>query len=691
MNNLKHKDNPSLPPRIALKLEEKLTAQVLEAEVAVMSARLFAFLTQRFDEKDPVMGAALQFLAKQSEGASVQQPSIEGIVQRVSSKGTSSLSRLVGSLSLNNAELALLVLVGLAQHREGFGDVFASLHPRQQPYPTVTLAAQLLAKDLAPEEDFVALLKASSLFKKGLLKTQGAGPVFSLSITVDHAVWLVISKGQAGATFSCPDKDLTEFYQSWLNNPDVEHVIACVQHQLPCSIFIYGHDLKGALFRASSLAKYAGAKLLRFNCQENLGDEEAEGYIHFYWHCLLSGAIPLFNLGDKTLSPEFPAGLLDDYPLPVIFVGRAGNFPTIDQRITLSLVIDKLGVQSAKRVWSSVLPELAAASMQLAARYPSEPYEAQLVASSVREISRRQGTPISIDAVDAFFKHSRGANLPECVQLIRPTLSWTELVLPDVQHQQLTDAIDRLNVQHKVLDDWQFLARRRGARGVRMLFSGPPGTGKTLSAEVMAHTLNMDLLVVDISRVVSKWVGETEKNLASVFNQAEKMRAVLFFDEADAIFGKRTEVSDAHDKYANLETAYLLSRLESYDGLAILATNYRNNIDAAFIRRLDFVVEFREPSVAQRKRLWQCHVPKQAPLASDVNFAELANLYPMVGGEIRNAAAGAAYLAAAQQSSEEGKNTAVPSLIQIHQDHFIQAIRREYEKTGKAFREVKSP
>jgi SpoVK/Ycf46/Vps4 family AAA+-type ATPase len=188
----------------------------------------------------------------------------------------------------------------------------------------------------------------------------------------------------------------------------------------------------------------------------------------------------------------------------------------------------------------------------------------------------------------------------------------------------------------------------------------------------LAHSLSVDLLYVDISRVVSKWIGETEKNLAAIFETAERAQAVLFFDEADALFGKRTEVSDAHDRYANLETAYLLSRLERFEGLAILATNLRGNIDPAFIRRLEFAIDFEAPDRDERHLLWQVHVPRGAPLASDVDLRELSALYPVVGGFIRNAAAAAGFLAAG--------NGGV-----INRSHFIHAIRREYEKSGRVF------
>ena len=226
--------------------------------------------------------------------------------------------------------------------------------------------------------------------------------------------------------------------------------------------------------------------------------------------------------------------------------------------------------------------------------------------------------------------------------------------------------------QSRVLDDWGFLEGRPGARGVRLLFAGPPGTGKTLSAEVLAHELGVDLLIVDISRVVSKWIGETEKNLAEVFDAAERAQAVLLFDEADALFGRRTEVSDAHDRYANLETAYLLARLERFEGLAVLATNLRQNVDPAFVRRLEFAVDYEEPTAAEREALWRCHLPERAPLGPDVDLIQLAALYPVVGGVIRNAATAAGFLAAT-----EG--------VPISRRHLGRAIRREYEKAGKAF------
>ncbi|HEY0825189.1 MAG TPA: ATP-binding protein, partial [Ramlibacter sp.] len=257
------------------------------------------------------------------------------------------------------------------------------------------------------------------------------------------------------------------------------------------------------------------------------------------------------------------------------------------------------------------------------------------------------------------------------VQRIVPRAGWEALLLPPGARGQLDAAVRRVLQQITVLDDWGFAQGRSERRGVRMLFFGPPGTGKTLAAEVMARALGVDVLAVDLASLVSKWIGETEKNLAAVFDVAERSRALLLFDEADALFARRTDANDAHDRYANLETAYLLQRLERYEGVGVLTTNLRANLDSAFSRRFEFIVEFPEPDAAAREALWRLHLPAAAPLAEDTDLAELAAWYPISGAQIKNAALAAAFLAAAAGT-------------RIHQRHFLQAVEREYDKAGRA-------
>src|SRR5262249_48319725 len=200
--------------------------------------------------------------------------------------------------------------------------------------------------------------------------------------------------------------------------------------------------------------------------------------------------------------------------------------------------------------------------------------------------------------------------------------------------------------------------------------SGQSGTGKTMAAEVLARELGLDLYKIDLSTVVSKYIGETEKNLDRIFRAAQSSNAIIFFDEADALFGKRSEVKDAHDRYANIEVAYLLQKTEEYEGFVILATNLILNIDDAFKRRMNYTVEFPFPDEHHRELLWRGMFPPQTPLAKDLNFTFLARQFPMSGGNIKNAALAAAFLAAAEDST-------------VQMRHLIESVAREWQKLGK--------
>ncbi|WP_326642234.1 ATP-binding protein [Streptosporangium sp. NBC_01755] len=222
-----------------------------------------------------------------------------------------------------------------------------------------------------------------------------------------------------------------------------------------------------------------------------------------------------------------------------------------------------------------------------------------------------------------------------------------DLIVSAEARRQLTAALDRIRHAGRVLDDWGFARRHDGVRGTLILFHGPPGTGKSMAAAVLARTAGRPAYRVDLAALVSKYIGETEKNLAGVFDRAEEEDCILVFDEADAVFGRRTEVSDARDRYANQEVSYLLQRVERHRGVVILTTNLLGNLDSAFARRIDLQVEFPAPGVAERLALWRAVLPAALPVADGVDFAGLAERYALTGAEIRDAALDAAYLAAA--------------------------------------------
>jgi AAA+ superfamily predicted ATPase len=229
-------------------------------------------------------------------------------------------------------------------------------------------------------------------------------------------------------------------------------------------------------------------------------------------------------------------------------------------------------------------------------------------------------------------------------QRIEPRARWADLVLPEAQKQALKEIAVHVRQRSRVYDDWGFAAASSRGLGISALFAGPSGTGKTMAGEVLANELNLDLFRIDLSQVVNKYIGETEKNLRRVFDAAEDGGAILLFDEADALFGKRSEVKDSHDRYANIEVSYLLQRMEAYRGLAILTTNLKSALDTAFLRRLRFVVQFPFPDAAQRVEIWRRVFPAQAPTDS-LDFLQLARL-PVAGGNIRNMALNAAFVAA---------------------------------------------
>lgn len=268
-----------------------------------------------------------------------------------------------------------------------------------------------------------------------------------------------------------------------------------------------------------------------------------------------------------------------------------------------------------------------------------------------------------------------GHDLANLARKIEPLYRWKDIILPEDSLDQLSEICQRVGHRHKVLMEWGFEGKLSYGRGITALFAGPSGTGKTMAAEIIAADLGLDLYKIDISSVVSKYIGETEKNLDRIFTAAENANAILFFDEADALFGKRSEVRDSHDRYANIEISYLLQKMEEYDGIAILATNLRQNLDDGFVRRLAFTVQFPFPDEASRRKIWQGIWPQDLPReVPPDDLAYMGAQFRLSGGNIKNIALAAAFLAAEADAP-------------VNTNHLLQATRREYQKLGKELAE----
>lgn len=240
--------------------------------------------------------------------------------------------------------------------------------------------------------------------------------------------------------------------------------------------------------------------------------------------------------------------------------------------------------------------------------------------------------------------------------------------------ETLEHAIDQMNFRKQVYDNWHYTKKYPYGRGLSVLLFGAPGTGKSMCAQVIAHELNLELYRVDLSKVIDKYVGETEKSISMIFREAKKCNVVLFFDECDTLFAKRSDDGGSNQASNNNKTALLLQEVEAYDGVSVLATNYKHNIDPAFFRRMKYIVEFQFPNADTREMLWRTTIPKDTPLAEDVDIRFLAEKFEFAGGNIKNCILNAAFLAAADGDGKE-----------VRMKHYLQAIRYEYVKTGKVF------
>jgi SpoVK/Ycf46/Vps4 family AAA+-type ATPase len=315
---------------------------------------------------------------------------------------------------------------------------------------------------------------------------------------------------------------------------------------------------------------------------------------------------------------------------------------------------------------------------ELAARFrltPGQLRDAHVAARNYAHLREGDGAQVRADDLNRAGRAQSNQRLGKLARKLSLRHDWADLILPPDSLAHLRELCAQMRHRQTVFGAWGFERRLSLRRGLCALFRGPSGTGKTMAVEVIARALELDAYKIDLSTVVSKYIGETEKNLSRIFAEAEDSNAVLFFDEADALFGKRSEVKDAHDRYANIETGYLLQRIEEFEGLVILATNLRKNIDEAFFRRMSVAVEFPFPEEADRYRLWRRHFPDAAPVADDVDFNFLAGRLQLAGGNIKNIAVGAAFMAAANSG-------------RIHMRHVIRAARREYEKIGRMCTEM---
>jgi hypothetical protein len=356
-----------------------------------------------------------------------------------------------------------------------------------------------------------------------------------------------------------------------------------------------------------------------------------------------------------------------ELPCPVVLTGHQSWDPGWSRQVAVALDAPEIDAEVGIALWRAGGAPVAPVD---AAAFRLAPEQIQRARTAARLYAAVDGEPLTGEHFRRGARGENAAGLERLARRVEPAVAWTDLVLPAANLAHLRELAARVRQREQVLEGWGMRPGGGRGRGIIALFAGDSGTGKTMSAEVVAADLGLDLYTINLATVVDKYVGETEKNLERIFTEADQVNGVLLFDEADALFGKRSEVRDAHDRYANIEVAYLLQRLETFDGLAVLSTNLRANVDEAFARRLDSIVEFPMPQVAERRTLWQRCLGPRLPLADDVELDFCAESFPLSGGNIRSIALTAAYLAA-----DEGRSVGMLDLMR--------ATHREYRKLGR--------
>jgi ATP-dependent 26S proteasome regulatory subunit len=439
-------------------------------------------------------------------------------------------------------------------------------------------------------------------------------------------------------------------------------------------IVVHGPAGHGRRSLLTAVAASRGLGILRVDCRAIAKDVAGarRQLRSIERECRLFGLLPLLCGLDALAATAESAdrlALVEDELAGAVLATSARFLARRWQRPPTQIELQPLEGRQRAALWGRALPMASAQDRELlATMYPLAP--ALIETAGRAALEQCSDAEITADHITSGLRMVLDDRLAGLATRIAVSQTWDDLVLPDDQLTAIVELLARIRERRTVYEDWGFAGKLGKGLGVSALFSGPPGTGKTMAAGLIARALNTELYQVDTSKIVSKWIGETERNLAALFDAAEAGHAILLFDEADSLFGKRTDVRSSNDRHANQEINFLLQRLESYAGVCILTTNHETALDEAFRRRLSMHVRFPMPEADERARLWTAMIPASAPTSGDLRVSDLAATYVMSGGHIRNAVLRAAFLAA----NERGH---------IDAARLARAARLEYEAMGK--------
>jgi hypothetical protein len=582
------------------------------------------------------------------------------------------LERLCAAFGLSNFEREIVLMCAGVELDSSFGDVLAEAQkdPRRN-YPTFGLALGAFA-----DAHWSALSPAGPLRRWRLIEIGAGDSLTASSLRLDEQVLHYLA--------GVPHMDdrlrgMLEQVPPAADLPQSHHTQASAiaaawaanwENRLPV-IQLCGNefDAKSAVAAGACAMVHAGLYAIHAHAMPNR-PAELDAFLRLWQReTLLNGSGLLIDCDQNNEADAARDGAIVRILEEVhgcLIVSTRGPRPTL-RRPTITFDVAKPTSDEQRAMWRSFLGE---AATRLNGSLGAIEAQFDFSANAIRTACANALQPAGKeqDLASHLWEACRAQARPrldDLAQRIKPAAAWEDLILPESQKQVLRQIEIHVRQRTKVYQTWGFAARGSRGLGISALFSGPSGTGKTMAGEVLARQLNLDLYRIDLSQVVSKYIGETEKNLRRVFDAADAGCAILLFDEADALFGKRSEVKDSHDRYANVEISYLLQRMEAYRGLAILTTNMKSALDDAFQRRIRFVVQFPFPDVEQRAEIWRRIFPAETPLDA-LDYDRLACLQ-VAGGNIRNIALNGAFLAA--EACEP-----------VRMSHLLSAARSEYAK-----------
>ena len=581
--------------------------------------------------------------------------------------GPPTVERIVDHLGLSEFERDLLMLAAGVQLDGDLAELTAASQGGADPRPTFALAMAAL-----PGAHWDAVAPHRPLRRWRLVEPE-PGPVLATRpLTIDehvlHAITGLDDPDSPGGLPTLPTSVVTLTASQQAIADELAPAIASLTE--PVLVHLDGDDPDARVEVARRCAELLdlGALVLDHARLPATADPAAVA-LTVDREALLRGLVPVVT--DPALARALTTPI-------VVLLGATtpsgADTSTPSTRTTLRRTVSLPDPTEQSALWQQSMPTAVSADAARAAADIAQHY--RLSARSVRAVAAEWAqTHVDGNELRRLTRDRARVSLGILAKRIKPRSSWDDLVLPEGPKQLLRDLAQQVRHRSTVYDDWGFARTSTRGFGVTALFSGDSGTGKTMAAEVIAAELGLDLYRVDLSAVVSKYIGETEKNLSAIFDAAEAGGAILLFDEADALFGKRSDVKDSHDRYANVETAYLLQRMEAYRGLAILTTNLRSNLDRAFLRRLRFVVQFPFPDEAMRQQIWARAFPEQTP-TEGLDPRGLARMQ-ISGGSIRSIALAAAFSAA---------DAGTP----VRPEHVLYAARVDYAKADRTLTDAES-